>query len=56
MSVGDRVLSVLVSVVSVGDRVLSVPVRVFVSVGDRVLPVPVRECLCLLVIGCCLSQ
>ena len=40
MSVGDRVLSVPVSVVSVGDRVLSVPVRV----------------LCLLVIGCCLSH
>ena len=51
------VLSVPVRVfVSVGDRVLSVPVRVFVSVGDRVLSVPVRECLCQLVIGCCLSQ
>ena len=41
---------------SVGDRVLSVPVRVFVSGGDRVLSVPVRECLCQVVIGCCLSQ
>ena len=30
MSVGDRVLSVPVSVVSVGDRVLSVPVSVCV--------------------------
>ena len=39
-----------------GDRVLSVPVRVFKSVGDRVLSVPVRECLCQVVIGCCLTQ